>query len=111
MTGDGLINLEIVCNIYRPPPVLNCDYKQCIDEFASLLSQIDFIKSEVIIAGYVNIKLPKINEKDYYSKLYDTITGFSFFPKITFPNRFTSRNGTLIENLFCKNSKVMLESI
>ena len=36
-TGDGLIKPVIIGNIYRPPRVLNCDYKQFIDEFASVL--------------------------------------------------------------------------
>ena len=67
-------------------------------------------KSEVIIAGYFNINLLKINEKEYCSEFYDTLTGFSFFPKITFPTRFSSLNGTLIDNLFCKISELMLES-
>ena len=52
----------------------------------------------------------KINEKEYCSELYDTLIGISFFPKITFPTRFSSLNGTLIDNLFCKISELMLES-
>ena len=52
----------------------------------------------------------KINEKEYCSECYDTLTGFSFFPKITFPTIFSSLNGTLIDNLFCKISELMLES-
>jgi len=67
-------------------------------------------KSKVIIAGDFNINLLKINEKEYCSEFYDTLTGFSFFPKITFPTRFSSLNGTLIDNLFCKSSELMLES-
>ena len=66
--------------------------------------EIDFFKSEVIIAGDFNINLLKINEKEYCSEFYDTLTGFSFFPKITFPTRFSSLNGTLIDNLLCKIS-------
>ena len=69
-------------------------------------------KSEVIILGDFNINLLKINEKEYCSEFYDTLTGFSFFPKITFPTRFLfpSLNGTLVENLFCTISELMLES-
>ena len=79
--------------------------KKCIDEFASILSHIDFKKSEAIIAGDFNINLLKINEKEYCSEFYDTLTGFSFLPKITFPTRFSSLIGTLIDNLFCKKDK------
>ena len=52
--------------------------------------QIDFKTSEVIIAGDFNINLLKIKEREYCSEFYDTLTGFSFFPKITFPTNFFS---------------------
>ena len=104
VTGGGLLKPVIIGNIYRPPRVLNFDYKKFNDEFASILSHI-----EVIIAGDFNIILLKINEKEYCSEFY-TLTGFSFFPKITFPTRFSSLNGTLIDNLFGKICELMLES-
>ena len=56
----------IVGDVYRLPRVLNCDYKQFIDEFASVLCQTDFVKSEVLLQ-VLNINLLKINEKEYCS--------------------------------------------
>ena len=60
----------IVGNIYRPPRILYCDYKVFIDEFASVLSHIDFKKYEVIIDqwcnwcnGDININLLKSMKK------------------------------------------------
>ena len=87
VTGGGLIKPVIIGNIYRSPRVLNCDYKKIIDEFASVLSHIDLKKSEVIIAGDFNINLLKINEKEYCSEFYDTLTGFSFFSQNNIPNK------------------------
>ena len=34
----------------------------------------------------------------------------SFFPKITLPTRFSLRNGTLIDNIFCKISDTTLNT-
>ena len=34
----------------------------------------------------------------------------SFFPKITLPTRFSFRNGTLIDNIFCKTSYTTLNT-
>ena len=110
ITGGGLKKPVIVGNIYRPPRDLNINHTQFIDEFSLLLSQLDCKNSEVIIAGDFNINLLKINDKEYPSEFYDTLTGFSFFPKITFPTRFSYLNDTLIDNLFCKLSQIMLQS-
>ena len=101
ITGGGLIKPVKVGNIYRPPRDINTNYEQFIDEFSLLLSQLDCKNFEVIIVGDFNINLHKINYKEYSSEFYDTLTGFSFFPKITFPTRFSVLNGTLIDNLFC----------
>ena len=40
VTGGGLIQPVIIVKIYRSPKVLNCNYTNFIDEFASVLSQI-----------------------------------------------------------------------
>ena len=38
------------------------------------------------------------------------LTSFSLFPQITLPTRFTTCNGTLIDNFFCNLTKYILES-
>ena len=43
--------------------------------------------------------------------LFDTLMSHSLYPQISFPTRFTRINGTLIDNLFCKLNKNILESI
>ena len=110
ITVGGLKKPMIVGKIYKPPRDLNINHTQFFYKFSLLLSQLDCKKSEVIIAGDFNINLLKINDKEYPSEFYDTVTGFSFFPKITFPTRFSDLNGTLIDNLFCKLSQMMLQS-
>ena len=41
---------------------------------------------------------------------FDTLISHSLYPMITLPTRFTRTNGTLIDNLFCKLCKSVLES-
>ena len=57
-------------------------------------------RKEVIIAGYYNIDLLKINEP-IISEYFDTITSHGFFPKITLPTRIWDHHGTIIDNCIC----------
>ncbi len=59
-------------------------------------------KTESIITGDLNINLLKINERELISEFFDTLTANSFYPKITMPTRFSNKQGTLIDNIFCK---------
>ena len=52
----------------------------------------------------------KINEQEHCSRFFDMLTSFSLFPQITLPTRFTTCNGTLIDNFFCNLTKYILES-
>ena len=52
----------------------------------------------------------KINEQEHCSTFFDMLTSFSLFPQITFPIRFTTRTGTLIDNFFCNLTKRILQS-
>ena len=63
-------------------------YKTFLDEFAILLSCFDKINSEIIITGYLNVDLLKLNQRPIFSELYDILTASSYLPKITLPTRF-----------------------
>ena len=91
---------QSLCNIYRPPSDLNENYKLCIDELSTLMEMIEN-KKEVIITGDFNINLLKINEKEIFFEFPKSLIRHSYFPKITFPTRFSRTTGTLIDNLFC----------
>ncbi len=59
-------------------------------------------KSESIITWDFKINLLKINVKNLISEFFDTLSANSFYPKIKMPTRFSNKNGTLIDNIFCK---------
>ena len=45
-----------------------------------------------------------------FSSFFDTVISHSLYPQITLPTRFTRTTGTLIDNLFCKLHKSILEN-
>ena len=54
-----------------------------------------------IIAGDFNIKLLKINEKEVVGEFFDILISCSYYLHVTLPTRFSNKNRTLIDNLFC----------
>ena len=95
----------IIGNIYRPPVDLNENYQLFTDEFTFILNQLQKGKREVIILGDFNIDLLKTTTKPKIKEYLDSVMAHSFFPKITFPTRFSEQNGTLIDNALYKLSK------
>lgn len=75
-----------------------------------MLSSLDQIQHNVIFVGDYNINLLKLNEDELISDFFDLLTSHSMYPQITLPTRFSERHGTLIDNLFCKLTKTILES-
>ena len=64
----------------------------------------------IIIAGDFNINLLKLNENYMFSSFFDTMLSHSQYPQITLPTRLTRINGTLIDHLFCRLHKPILEN-
>ena len=91
-------------NIYRPPRDINANYQKFIDEFTKVLTELQGSKGEVVIAGDYNIDLLKIGNRPMIKEYLDSIITLGFFPKITFPTRFSEQHGTLIDNVLYKIS-------
>ena len=84
---------------------------QPINEFSTVISTLPCHQNNsVILAGDYNINMLKINEQVHCSPFFDMLTSFSLFRQITFPKRFPTRNGTLIDNFFCNLTKRILQS-
>ena len=94
-------------NIYRPPRPLNENYNEFLNEFTTVISS---MQNRLILAGDYNINMLKINEQEHCSRFFDMLTSFSLFPQITLPTRFTTCNGTLVDNFFCHLTNYILES-
>ncbi len=52
----------------------------------------------------------KINDKNIISEYFDTLTGNSFYPKITVPTRLTNTQGILIDNFIGKLTENKLDT-
>ena len=102
----GCLRKEIIVgNIYRPPRTSREQTKQFINEFTSLVQDLDNTNFNIVLAGDYNLNLLKINENEICCEFFDLLTSHSLFPHITLPTRLTNGGGTLIDNLFCKLNK------
>ena len=100
--GGTLTNPFIICNVYRPPrstiPVL----REFLNELAPVVNSLDMPNHNVILAGDFNINLLKVNDNILYGEFLDFVMSHSLNPQITLPTRFSTNNGTLIDNIFSK---------
>ena len=96
--------------MYRSPRTRNEDLNVFIDEFTPIISRLDNCNNDIIIAGDFNINLLKLNENGMFSSFFDTVISHSLYPQITLPTRFTRTTGTLLDNLFCRLHKSILEN-
>ncbi len=110
MYGRGLPWKLILDNIYRPPRDVNENYKNFIDEFKHVISNLGNNSTDVIITGDTNIDLLKISEREVFCDFFDSVTSHSFYPSITLPTRFSNTRGTLIDNVCCKLSNTTLNA-
>ena len=101
-TTDTLTNPFIICNVYRPArstiPVL----REFLNELAPVVNSLDMLNHNVILAGDFKINLLKVNENLLYGEFLDLLMSHSLNPQITLPTRFSTNNGTLIDNIFSK---------
>ena len=61
--------------------------------------------STLIIGGDFNLNLLKLNEREKLQEYFDLFVANGAIPQITMPTRFSRRNDTLIDHIFCKFSK------
>ncbi len=108
--GEYLSKPVILGNIYRKTLYLNEHYTQFSNELSPHLSTFESNNTDVMIAGDFNINLLEINSKQAISDYFDTITGHSFYPKITLPTRLSNTNGSLIDNILCKLTESSLDT-
>ena len=74
VSEGGLTKPAITGNIYRPPRNLDDRLEQFITEFSLMLSSLDQIQYNIIIAGDYNINLLKLNENELISNFFELFT-------------------------------------
>ena len=109
--GKSLRKKVILGNIYRPPRYTVEKYNHFTDQIRQTLLSLERNRSEVVLAGDFNINLLAILKKEAIGHFYETMTSCSFSPCITLPTRFSNNSASLIDNIFCKLSDIILNSI
>ena len=112
--GNNLKQKITICNIYRPPRDRNDHIESFINDISPILSTLSQERSDKLFVGDFNIDLLKANIREKYSDFLNVMMNNDFMPKITLPTRFSERNATLIDNVFCsltRSNKVCLSGI
>ena len=96
----------VIGNLYRPPRDKK-SYITFADEFETILTKLDRLNCEIVLAGDYNADLLKLTdhtEKGFIPKhLYDTMTSHSFLPTVSLPTHIQTAS-TLIDNFYCKTT-------
>ena len=103
---DDSNNKITICNIYRPPKNNNnhASTDLFMQEFNPVLLDINKDAKNVVLTGDFNIDLLKLNSNEKFQEFYDTLTKIDLLPVITLPTRMSTRNATLIDQIYCKSS-------
>ena len=75
-----------------------------MQEFNPVLLDINKDAKNVALTGDFNIDLLKLNSNEKFQEFYDTLTKIDLLPVITLPTRMSTRNATLIDQIYCKSS-------
>ena len=102
--GNGLTQKIALCNVYRPPRDRNADIENFMNDIFPIIETISREPGDKMIVGDFNINLLKMNTRAKYADFLDMIFNSGFVPQIIFPTRFSERNATLIDNIFCNTS-------
>ena len=57
----------------------------------------------VVLTGDFNIDLLKLNSNEEFQELYDALAKIDLLSVITLPTRMSTRNATLIDQIYCKS--------
>ena len=110
ISGSDIHKPVIIGYMYKPPRDVSKNYETFIHEIGPISKELEKSSTESILSGYYNINLLNINKKPFFNEFLNTMISHSFYPKITLPTRLTARNGTLLDNFFCKCSKAPSET-
>ena len=105
--NEPLPNKITLANVYRPGRQNNSNTS--IDRFLKPFSKIFNLickeNSTIITGGDFNLNLLKLTEREKFQEYFDLFVSNGSVPQITLPTRFSAKNATLIDQIFCRFSK------
>ena len=101
---DNLPQKITIGNIYRPPRDNNSNkqIEYFLVPISSIIEEIAKENSNVLCSGDYNIDLLKLEDRQKFQEYFDLFLSKGIIPQITLPTRFSKRNATLIDQVFCK---------
>ena len=102
---DYLPKKVTLSNIYRPPRDNNSNrsVEKFLEPMASLVEKLSRENSFFFCCGDFNIDLLKLEERSIFQDFFDMFALKGIIPQITLPTRFSRKNATLIDQIFCKH--------
>ena len=110
--GGNLSHKITIGNIYRPPRFNNNNdtVRDFLGEIAPIVRSIGGNNNSAVLVGDFNLDLLQVDYREVFQEYLDLFMNNSFYPKLTFPTRFSERRATLIDQSFCKLSKDTLKT-
>ena len=105
LVSGGDLGCQIrLSHIYRPPRLNNnnLSVETFLKEISPYLEDFSKENQTHIISGDFNIDLKEIKQREKYQSYFDKFVSSGFLPKITLPTRFSKKNCTIIDQIFCK---------
>ena len=105
--NESLSNKITIANVYRPPREnnSNASIDRFLKPFSEIFNTLCRENSTIITGGDFNINLLKMTDRDKFQEYFDLFVSNGSIPQITMPTRFSKRNATLIDQIFCRFSK------
>ena len=102
-----MLNKITLSNIYRPPRDNNSNssIKEFLEPFSNIFKKLCNENSTLITGGDFNLNLLKLTEREIFQEYFDLFVSNGSVPQITMPTRFSKKNATLIDQIFCRFSK------
>ena len=98
----------IIVNVYRPPRELQANYTEFNNDFAKLLNKLHVTSKElsnISILGDFNYNFLKVKEYPHVHEFLDNLLSCGYLPHVTMPSRICRNSITLIDNIFIKQNK------
>ena len=107
VTSPILPNKIILGNVYRPPRdnYSDASIDRFLEPFSDILTSLQSENCALMICGDFNINLLRLNEREKFQQFFDIFATNNILPVITLPTRFSKKNATLIDQIFCRYSK------
>ena len=105
---DDLPKKITLANIYRPPRDNNSNksVQYFLEPMSTLIETISNENSLFFCCGDFNLDLLKLEQRSIFQEYFDMFVLKGIIPLITLPTRFSKKNATLIDQIFCKYSGI-----